>query len=114
MAPPPAELQELIKSAVREAVAQTVSIPREEASAIAAAAARTAVQEAHVKLFAALGYDMANMRDINRLRQNLEFLNGLHSNTVAAATKVMLITITLLAGAALTAIWLGLKAALHK
>jgi hypothetical protein len=108
------EIQRIVKLAVREAMAQTVATPREDLSAIAAAAARTAVQEAHVKMWAQLGFNMADLKDINRLRANLEFLNTFHRSTAAAATKFMLVTITIIIGALVAATWIGIKAALHR
>lgn len=109
-----ADIQRIVKIAVKEAMAQTVAMPRDDISAIAAAAARTAVQEAHVRIFAALGFDMANMKDINRLRANLDFLNAFHRNTAAAAGKMMLVAAALLVGGVFTAFWIGFKSAVHR
>lgn len=101
--------RELIHEVVREALSQTVSIPREDASNIAFAAANKAVQEAHVRLFSQLGYDMANMRDINRLRGNLAFLDTIHLNSRAAGGRVIIATIMILVGAVALALWDGFK-----
>lgn len=104
------DLQRVARAVVREMMLQTVATPKEDLSAIAAAAARTAVQEAHMKMWAQLGFDMANMKDINRLRANLEFLNSLHFNTARAAGKAMFVIVSLLVTAVCAAVWLGVKA----
>jgi hypothetical protein len=109
-----ADILRIVKVAVREAMAQTVATPREDLSAIAAAAARTAVQEAHVKMWAQLGFNMADLRDVNRLRANLDFLNTFHRSTAAAGAKFLFVAITIIAGALLAAMWIGVKASLHK
>jgi hypothetical protein len=111
---PQADIDRIVKAAVREVMAQTVATPRQDLSDIAAAAAHKAVNEAHIKMFAALGYDMANLKDVNRLRANLEFLNAFHRNTSAAAAKFFFVTVAVIASAFVAATWLGFKSALHK
>jgi hypothetical protein len=100
--------------AANEAVRHAKSLSQTEMSNIALAAAKEAVRETHAELFALLGYNIADFKDINRLRGNLEFLNALHTNTSRASSRFMLGTVTLLIGAVGAALWMGLKAALGK
>jgi hypothetical protein len=88
----------IVRAAVKETLAQTPRLAREDAADIALAAANKAVNETHVRLFAQLGYDLANMKDVRRLRDTLGFMESLKrgsSNLAAAVTKAIAVAIVL-------------------
>jgi hypothetical protein len=66
-----------IASAVAQKVASSQAIGHDQASNIAAAAARTAVQEMTSKGLAMLGIDPANSKHIESLKANLSFVQSL-------------------------------------
>lgn len=101
-----ADIQRIAAAVARSVVARPpAAIPDETMSAIAAAAARTAVQEHSVKTFALLGYNVANETDIKRLRANLEFADRLREGsadvgraiTKAVATAIVIAILAWLA-----------------
>jgi len=103
------DVARIAKAVLSQMQAHVISIPHEEASNIAVAAARTAVQEHTVKLFSLLGYDMANSADIKRMRANLDFIEHLRlgSSTVAKAVVTAVATGFVLGMIGL--LWLGAK-----
>lgn len=73
----------------------------EQASKIAEAAAFKAVNESHVKMWAELGFDMANKDDRDRFRKRWDFLDRLFersdrvgqavSNAIAVAVALLIL-----------------------
>lgn len=83
-----AQITQIAEAAVRAALSQTTRLAREDASDLVAAAATKAVNEAHIRLFADLGYDLANREDQKRLRENLAFGDRLHRGTMTIGAAV--------------------------
>ena len=104
-----AHLRTVVAGAVATALGQQ-TFTKADAERLVNAAAEKAVIEYNAKMFAQLGFDMANMKDINRLRGNLDFLNSLHSGASRVGGWAMLAVITTLVGAFLLAFWEGVKA----
>lgn len=100
-----AEIQRIVQAAVTATLTQTTRLAREDASDIAAAAATKAVNEAHIHLFAHLGYDLANKEDLKRLRANMDFMERFRqrcdtigqSVTSAVSNTIAIVFLTLLA-----------------
>ena len=104
------DIARIAATAVAEALKKFQGIERSDASNIALAAAKEAVRETHAELFALLGYNIADFRDINRLRGNMEFLDSLHTGSSKVGARMMFGIITILAGAFCLALWTGTKA----
>jgi len=106
-----------IAAAVRDAAQVTGSLHRDEASGIALAAARTAVQENSAKLFSLLGYDIANSKDVSRLRADLDFMDSMRrrsesvgkamSNAIAIAVALFILGLLALGAKGTIIGWLG-------
>lgn len=110
-----ADVQRIV--AAVQAAQATPSLHRDEASGIALAAARTAVQENNVRLFSLLGYDVANADDVKRLRAALGFLDTMHcrsmavgkamSNAIAVAVALFILGLLALGAKGTIMSWLG-------
>lgn len=83
------DIQRVAEAAVRAALSQTTRLSRDDAADLAAAAANKAVNEAHIRLFAHLGYDLANKDDINRLRSTLDFSEALRMRSASAGKAIL-------------------------
>lgn len=100
------QVQRIAAAAVHQALQQTTRLSRDDASDLITATATKAVNEAHVRLFSHLGYDLANKEDISRLRATMDFAERLRlrsesigqsvSNAVANAVALGLIGLLLL------------------
>ncbi len=94
------QIKRVAQAVLQETLSKTTRLSRDDAADLVAAAATKAVNEAHVRLFAHLGYDMANTADLKRLRANMDFMERLRyrcegisssvSNAVANAIAVAL------------------------
>lgn len=73
------DIQRIAAAVMSKMSKQTTALPQSQASDIAAAAARTAVQETMVKGMAMVGIDIANVHQIEALKEDLAFARGLRS-----------------------------------
>lgn len=88
----------IVRAAVKETLAAVPRIDQESMARIAEAAANRAANEVHIRLFAQLGYDLANLKGVHRFRDTLSFMESLKrgsSNLAAAITKAVAIAIVL-------------------
>lgn len=86
------------KEILREEMKHSISLPREEAAEIAKVTALTTVHEHNTKLFALLGYDLADMDDVKKLRDDLSFSGTLRTgsyNIAGAIIKAVAVAIVL-------------------
>jgi hypothetical protein len=86
-----------IAAAVIAGMAKPGSLPAAQAANIAAAAARTTVQEMMVKGMAFLDVDMADSKQVGQLKNDLRFVRGLRlrcDRVGATITKTIVSAIT--------------------
>ncbi len=108
-----AHLSNVVAGAVATALGQQ-TFTKADAERLVNAAAEKAVIEYNAKLFGQLGFDMANMKDINRLRGNLEFLGSLHNGALTTGATLYKVTLATLVTAMLVALGLGIRAMFFK
>lgn len=75
-------------------------VTADQASAMALAAARTAVTEHESKTWALLGFDIANKRDVERLHKTLSFADSVRqgsTNLASALVKAIAISLVVVA-----------------
>jgi hypothetical protein len=71
------DIKRIAKAIAHEAGPKVPAISRDEASSIAAAAAKAAIHEYSARLFSILGFDVANQKDLERLRVSLNLASTL-------------------------------------
>lgn len=85
----PEELATLIATAVADTIKQHKILARDEAADIALASATVAVNKSHTELFGYLGYNIADQKERERLRANLNFLETARTRTSSAINTVV-------------------------
>lgn len=84
-------------------------LTRKEMSDIALAAAKEAVRQSEERMFAMLGYNVADLNDMKQLREDLEFAHTLRVGSKAAGARAALTLISIISSAIIIAAWEWLK-----
>jgi hypothetical protein len=94
-----ADIKRIAQAIAAETGAKIPGISHDEASKIAAAAAKEAVHQYSQRFFGLLGYNMDKDDDIRRLRANLDFGEMLRrTSTVAANAIVKAVAVAIVLG----------------